>query len=128
MTTQVTVTLRDDVYNNAEQLAQSTGRDVADVVAAMFQASFPVVAPLELSKPVEELTNQEVLTLADSRMDTTQNIRMSTLLEKQQNDHLDAVEQYELSMLLYVYQEGSLLKAKALVEAVNRGLRTPPIR
>jgi hypothetical protein len=128
MTTQVTVTLRDDVYHNAEQLAQSTGREVADVVAAMFQASFPVVAPLELSKPIEELTDNEVLTLADSRMDTAQNTRMSALLEKQQSDHLDAVEQHELSMLLYVYQEGSLLKAQALVEAVKRGLRTAPTR
>lgn len=65
MTTQLTLPLRDDVYHNAEQLAQSTGRDVAEVVAAIFQASFPVIAPPELSRPVEELTDDEVLKLAD---------------------------------------------------------------
>jgi hypothetical protein len=126
MTTQITLNLRDDVYQSAEQLAQSTGRDVADVVTAMFQASFPVVAPSELNRPVEELTDAEVSTLADSRMDAAQNARMSTLLNKQQETELDAVEQHELSMLLYVYQAGSLRKAQALVEAVKRGLRKPP--
>lgn len=127
MTTQVTLPLRDDVYHSAEQLAHSTGRDVGEVVAALFQASFPVIAPLELSRSAEELTDDEVLTLADSRMDAAQNARMSAILDKQQRMHLDAVEQHELSMLLYVYQEGSLRKAEGLVEAIKRGLRTPPI-
>jgi len=85
-----------------------------------------MIAPLELSRPAEELTDDEVLTLADSRMDATQSARMSELADKQQRTQLDAVEQHELSMLLYVYQQGSMRKADALVEAVKRGLQSVP--
>jgi hypothetical protein len=123
MSTQVTLTLQDNAYERAEQLAKLSGRDISDVLTVMLQASLPPLdALLQLTKPTESLSNQEILLLANSRMDAAQNQRMSMLLEKQQSGDLDEVERYELSLLLHAYQEGSLRKAQALAEAVQRGL------
>jgi hypothetical protein len=123
MTTQVTITLPDEVYRDAERLAQQTGRDVTEVIASTLEIS---LAPLrQPSQPVEAMSDEEVLLLSESWMDETQNARMSMLLEKQQSGEMDEGEQHELSLLLYVYQEGSLRKARALAEAVRRGLRPP---
>ena len=55
-------------------------------------------------------------------MDAVLNARMSALLDRQQAGRMNESEEYELSLLIYVYQEGSLRKADALLEANRRGL------
>ena len=61
MSTQVTITLPDDVYRDAERLAQQTGRDVADVIASTLEIS---LAPLrQPAQPVETLSDEDVLAL-----------------------------------------------------------------
>lgn len=124
MTMQVMVKLPDDVYQKAEGLAQRTGRNIADVLTSMLEVSLPSMPDFS-TKPLNELSDEEVLLLADSRMETAQNERMSALLQKQQETELDEIERHELSLLMYIYQEGSLRKARAMVEAVQRGLRQP---
>jgi hypothetical protein len=51
--------------------------------------------------------------------------RLSELLQRQQAGLLGDGERAELSALMQAYQEGLLRKARALREAVLRGLREP---
>jgi hypothetical protein len=120
MSTQVIVTLDDEVFREAKRLAEQSGRDIGELIATTF--GIAVTSLRQPSQPIETLTDEEVLSLAESRMDATLNARMSELLDKQQSGKLNESEEHELSLLIYVYQEGSLRKADALLEANRRGL------
>jgi hypothetical protein len=126
MTTRVVVTLQDDVYRRVERLAQMTNRDVADLLADTITIS---LTPLDVStgsiRAVGSLTDEEVQELAELQMLPAQDRRLSTLLQKQQAEDLSVQERTELLTLMQVYQDGLVRKARALREAVRRGLRPP---
>ena len=126
MGTQVTVTLPDDTYRRAEYLARLTGRDIADVLAETLHLSLqPLGVQHAADQPVAELSDADVLAIADSEMDPAQEVHFSNLLAKQQAGHLTQEDRAALLALMQVYQEGLLRKAQALHEAVRRGLRPP---
>lgn len=126
MSTRVVLTLPDEVYRRAERLAQLSHRDVADVLADTLALSLPPLkSPSEPLRPVTELSDEEVLALADSQMSADEDGRLGLLLDKQQAGELTEAEYLELSALMQVYEEGLLRKAQALREAVRRGLREP---
>ncbi|SRR5258708_3227893 len=126
MSTQVIVTLPDETYRRAVHLARLTGREIADVLADTLDISLqPLGTELVTGKPVSELSDSEVLSAADSMMESIQDQRFSKLLDKQQAGKLTGEERPELLALMQVYQEGLLRKAQALNEAVQRGLRKP---
>lgn len=124
MSANVTLSLPDAVYQRAQRLAEQSGRNLADVLTTMLMAAIPgeEVAP---SVAVERLSDADLLRLCASEMDATQAARLAELLERQQATRLNDMEQFELSLLLHRYQDGSLRKAEALAEAVRRGLRPP---
>ncbi len=124
MSAQITLNLPDELYRRAQQLAARSGREVADILTATLAATLPNDTT-EPPKRVEQLDDREILALAESQMNERLEARMSVLLEVQQAGTLDDAEAFELSLLLYRYQEGSLRKAEALAEAVRRGLRPP---
>jgi hypothetical protein len=126
MSTQITLTLPDEIYRRAAHLAQLTGRDIADVLSDTLDISLqPLGVELSTGKPISELTDDDVLTAADSKMELAQDQRFNELLDKQQGSKLADDERPELLALMQVYQEGLLRKAQALNEAVKRGLRKP---
>ncbi len=126
MTTQVTLSLPDETYRRAERLARLTGRKVDDILADTLHISLqPLGTQAPTGIPIAEMSDAEVLAVADSRMDATQDQRFGELLHKQQAGTLLDNEQPELLALMQVYQEGLLRKAQALNEAVHRGLREP---
>lgn len=126
MSTCVMVTLPDDVYRSAERLAQLTSRDVADVLADTLTLSLPSLSPSALSvSAVDQLSDTDVLELAELQMEPEQDHRLSTLLQRQQAGALSETERPELLALMQCYQEALLRKAQALQEAVRRGLREP---
>jgi hypothetical protein len=126
MSTQITLTLPDETYRRAVHLARLTSRNIADVLADTIDISLqPLGAELTMGKPVSELSDAEVLAVAESQMEPTQDRRFSELLDKQQSGILTNSERSELMALMQVYQEGLLRKAQALNEAVQRGLRKP---
>jgi len=71
------------------------------------------------------LLDQEVLELANMKMESTQNERLHYLQKKGKESNLTDAERYELLTLLHIYQIGQLRKSEALAEAVRRGLRSP---
>jgi hypothetical protein len=126
MSTQVTVTLPDDIYQRAAYLARLTGREVADVLAETIDLSLqPLRLPLANEPPLAQRSDAEVLALADAQMDPSQDRRLSDLLARQQAGALAADDRVALLGLLQVYQNGLLRKAQALRQAVQRGLRPP---
>jgi predicted DNA-binding protein len=128
MSTQVTVTLPDDTYRRAEYLARLTGRDIADVLAETIDLSLqPLGVQHAADQPMAELSDTDVLAVADSQMDLAQEVRFRELLEaaRRQAGHLTQEDRAALLALMQVYQEGLLRKAQAFHEAVQRGLRPP---
>ena len=126
MDTQVTITLSETVYRRAELLAELTESDVAGVLADTIGLS---LSPLHLHpkavKPISALSDEDVLALTKLQMATLQDRRLSMLLDKQQAGELTEAEHTELWTLMQIYQECLLQKARALHEAVRRGLREP---
>lgn len=126
MSTQITVTLADEVYDRARNLAQLAGRPVPDLLADTIALSLPSVRPQPgMMRTPSEMSNEEVLRLSESLMPERQSQRLSVLLDKQQAGALADDEQALLSALMQTYQEGLVRKAQALHESVRRGLREP---
>jgi hypothetical protein len=126
MSTQVTVTLPDEVYRRVERLAQLANRDIADVLADAIKLSIPPVSlRTETITPVSVLSDEQVIALTQLQMESEQDKRLSNLLDRQQAGILIEAEQLELLTLMQIYQEGLLRKATALSEAVRRGLIEP---
>jgi predicted DNA-binding protein len=124
MSTQVTISLPDETYQRAKYLATLTGRDITEVLAETIQLSLEPLGTAHATGPaVAELADAEVLEIADSHMDPNQAERLSTLLASQQAGTLTHEGREDLTVLFQVYQEGMLRKARALHEAVARGLR-----
>jgi hypothetical protein len=126
MSTQITITLPDDIYQRAERFARLANRDVASVLADTIQLSIPSVTPESANlEPISSLSDEAVLALTELHMEPNQDTRLSELLDQQQAGTLTEAERPELQTLMRIYQEGLLRKATALSEAVKRGLIEP---
>jgi hypothetical protein len=126
MSTQVIVTLPDEVYRSAVRLAQLAHREVADVLTDALTLSLPALRQdSDVLPPIETLSDADVLALTALELPPAQDRRLSALLEEQQAGNLSETERGELLTLMQAYQEGLLRKAQALQEAVRRGLREP---
>lgn len=126
MSTQITITLPDEVYQQIERFARLANRDVASILADTIQHSIPLIRADVLDlKPVSDLSDEQVLALTELQMEPDQDARLSELLDRQQAGILVENERLELQNLMQIYQEGLLRKATALSEAVKRGLMEP---
>lgn len=123
MSTQVTITLTDDVYQKADRFARLANRDLASVLADTIQSSIPnISAAATILAPISLLSDADVLALTDLQMVPVQDIRLSELLDRQQAGILTDLDRSDLQLLMQIYQEGLLRKATALSEAVKRKL------
>lgn len=126
MSTQVTITLPDQVFDSALQLARLTQRDVADVLSETLTLAMPTLPEgLALSTDIQMLSDADVLALSAMTLPADQDTRLSELLDQQQADRLTDAERAELAGLLQAYRRGLVRKAQGLAEAVRRGLRPP---
>jgi hypothetical protein len=126
MTTQITITLPDKIYQRAELFARLANRDVASVLADTIQLSIPSVRTSVLDlEPIADISDEPVLALTELQMEPDQDTRLSELLDRQQAGLLFEDERLELQALMQIYQEGLLRKATAFSEAVKRGLIEP---
>ena len=126
MSTQVMVTLPDEVYRRAASLARLSGQRMSDLLADTIALSLPPLgSQAEAAPSLSTLPDDQVLALADAQMETAQDRQFSRLLNKQQAETLTEAERSELLVLMQIYQETLLRKAQALHEAVRRGLREP---
>ena len=126
MSTNVTVTLPDDVYQQVAQLARLANLEVNEVLAEAIELSLlPGTSQRSAAKPVTALSDKEVLKLARLQLSPAENRRFSQLLHRQQSGTLAPEHRTELLSLMNAYGNGLMRKAQALSEAVRRGLRVP---
>jgi hypothetical protein len=126
MSTQITITLPDEIYQRAERFARLANRDVASILVDTIQLSIPPVSgDVTDLESVSVLSDEQVLMLTELQMESEQDARLSELLDRQQSGTLTEDDSSELQTLMQVYQEGLLRKATALSEAVKRMLIEP---
>jgi len=126
MAVEVTLRLPEALVERARQFGQVTQRDVGQVLADTLEMMWSTVSAFsDLSSPVDLLSDEEVLALADLKMDPVQNERLAELQARGKAEGLTEAERAELLALLHIYQTGQLRKSEGLAEAVRRGLRPP---
>jgi len=76
-------------------------------------------------RPVEELSDDEVLALAELHLTDEQDANLSGLLERNREGTLEPDGQREPDRMMRLYERGLLRKSQALKVAVHRGLREP---
>ncbi len=124
----VVLRLPDDMIEHIQSFGQITRRDVVTVLTDTLELMWPAwgtLKSLNNSPPVEKLADKEVLALADSCMDSSQNTRLGELQTHGKIEGLTASEQFELLVLIHSFQIGQLRKSEGLAEVVRRGLREP---
>ena len=128
MSVQVTLNLPDKVIENAKKFDAATHQQMETVLTDALELALPMAEDSPdffLQTPISILTDEEVLHLADSKMDEAQNRRLGDLQTRGKASGLSLAERYELNALLRICELGQLRKSEALAEAVNRGLREP---
>jgi hypothetical protein len=128
MTTEVTLTLPENLIEHANRLGSATQRDLGTVLADTLEMMWLTVDELpgiDRHHSIAALTDDEVLALSKAKMDEIQNQRLGDLQANGKATRLTEAERYELLALLQIYQLGQLRKSEALAEAVKRGLLEP---
>src|SRR5438094_845896 len=124
MSTVVTLTLPDEIVARANDWAKLTGIPVADLLTEVIEHSLaPAGRNVEHNGAIESWSDARVVAAAEAELPSTDDQRLSELLYRQQAGMLSEGEKNELKPLMGVYQGQLLLKARALREAVRRGLR-----
>ena len=123
MGTQITVTVPENVYQRTLVLANLIDQPVETILSMMLDLSLPRFTPdMDLSTPVESLSDETLLSATRLRLIPEQSERHSELLYKQQNATLTSNEKNELDTLNRVYELGIVYQSQALAEAVKRRL------
>jgi hypothetical protein len=126
MSVKVTLNLPESLVEHAKRFGEATQRDVGQVLAEALEMMWATIGTTpEMEPPVAILPDNEVLALANSKMDSAQNERLGELQAKGKAQGLTETERAELLALLHIYQTGQLRKSEALAEAVRRRLRAP---
>lgn len=128
MSVEVTLHLPEHLVEHAKRFGEATQRDVGQVLADTLEMVWATIGTgPELEAPISTLTDEDVLALADAKMDPVQNDRLAELQTRGKAVGLTEAERVELLSLLHLYQVCQLRKSEGLAEAVRRGLR-PPLR
>jgi hypothetical protein len=118
MSQQITIEVSEQVVRQATQVAEQTHQRVEDVLSAWLES---VIS----ERPVDELSDQEVLALTEILLSDEQQASMDDLLEQNREGTLSTDGQHQLEELMRLYEHGLLRKSQALRVAVQRGLREP---
>jgi hypothetical protein len=118
MSESLIVDLPDDIAQQARALACATNRRLEDVVLDWIRQA--------IAEPeVESLSDEDVLRLCDLTLDDARQEELSDLLAMVRQDGLATTDRERLDHLMAAYRRGLVLKARALKEAVARGLKLP---
>lgn len=124
MNQQITITLSEAALERAINLASVVARPIEKLLAETLELALPDIGA-EVLPSVTALSDEEVLALAQARMEARDNAYLSELLEKQQAGNLNEKERVALHSLNQTYLRLWLRQSEALTEAVKRGLREP---
>ncbi len=128
MTIPITINLPESLVASIQRLGEATARGVSEVLVDTLEIVLPTLenlSEMSIHSTIADVPDQEVLELANLKMDAVQNQRLGDLQAKGKNSGLTAAEGHELLILMSIYQIGQLRKSEGLAEAVRRGIRTP---
>ncbi|MEH2269616.1 MAG: hypothetical protein V7K68_14465 [Nostoc sp.] len=128
MAISITINLPENLVESAQRLGEATARELSDVLVDMLEIVLPSIdniSDMSINSEIYHVSDQEVLELANLKMDAAQNERLGELQAKGKNTGLTEVERYELLVLMSIYQIGQLRKSEGLAEAVRRQIKTP---
>ncbi|MDX6696380.1 MAG: hypothetical protein QOF02_3983 [Blastocatellia bacterium] len=118
MSQQITIEVSEQVVRQATQVAAQTERSVEEVLASWLETAVT-------ARPVEELSDTEVLALTELRLTDEQQATLSDLLARNREGALAAEGQKQLDELMRLYEHGLLRKSQALRVAAQRELIAP---
>jgi hypothetical protein len=124
----ITINLPEKLVESAQRLGEATARELSDVLVDTLEIVLPTfenLSDMSIHSEVCHVSDQEVLELANLKMDASQNQRLGELQAKGKNTGLTEAERYELLVLMSIYQIGQLRKSEGLAEAVRRQIKTP---
>ncbi|MBE9055483.1 hypothetical protein [Sphaerospermopsis sp. LEGE 08334] len=127
MTIPITINLSESLVASVQRLGEATAREVSDVLVDTLEIVLPTLdnlSEMSINSNIADVSDQEVLELANLKMDVMQNQRLGELQAKGKNTGLTAAERYELLILMSLYQIGQLRKSEGLAEAVRRRIKT----
>lgn len=116
MSTVLTLQLPDELARRAREVAAASNRRVEDAIVEWIGRA--VGEP-----PVESLPDADLLALCESMLERSRQEQLTDLLGRLREGGLSAAEQATLDELMSLYRAGLVRKARALREAVARGLR-----
>ncbi|MFZ4662572.1 MAG: hypothetical protein ACOYNY_36525 [Caldilineaceae bacterium] len=128
MTIKVTLDLPNGVVEHARLYSRATRGTFEDALSDSLEMLWPMLENTSVDKLYEDVSNlsdQEILELANLKMGLAQNERLGDLQSKGKAEGLTQTEQFELLGLMQIYRLGMLRKSQGLAEAVRRGLRKP---
>ena len=128
MTIPIIINLPESLAASVQRLGEATAREISDVLLDTLEIVLPTLdnlSEMSINSNIADISDEEVLELANLKMDVVQNQRLGELQAKGKNTGLTAGERYELLILMSLYQMGQLRKSEGLAEAVKRGIKTP---
>ncbi|MFB2892442.1 hypothetical protein ACE1CI_05810 [Aerosakkonemataceae cyanobacterium BLCC-F50] len=128
MAMEIKLNLSDSLLESAQHLGEATQEDVSTILLNILEVLLPTLETLvdnDFYPVVANLSDSQVMALADAKMDRISHQRLRELQEKGKITELTQTERDELLTLISIYQLGQLRKSEALVEAVKRGLLSP---
>ena len=124
-TVPITLQLSDTLVEQAQRVGTITKQGLEAVLSDALEVmglTWNAVSVESLPKPIDKLSDAEVLLLVQSKMSPVQNDRLGELQVRGKAEGLTEAEHYELVALFQIYQMGLLRKAAAIEEAYLRQL------
>ena len=118
MSLTVTLELPEVLLQDARHVAQQTEQRVEDVLLDWLRRGAN-------DRPVELLSDEQLLTTAKLQLPMTLQNELSELLELNRESQLEPQQRNRLDELMQAYRQGLVRKAQALKEAVARGIHPP---
>lgn len=118
MSLMVTLDLPDALISDATQVAQKTEQRLEDVLVEWLKRGAD-------DRPVELLSNEQLLMAATLQMPINLQSELSELLALNREEELAPHQRIRLDELMQFYRQGLVRKAQAVKEAVTRGIRPP---
>jgi hypothetical protein len=126
MSKQVTLTLSNELYQQARRWAAITQQDLDEaLIDALYIALNLASDDPPSNNPIGSLSDEELLARCKAAMDPAQGQRLNHLLQKQRMGMLSAEEQRELDTLIHLRNKIWIRQSEAREEARRRGLQEP---
>lgn len=120
---EITLNLPEKIYQNVSTVAKKSKRKMVDLIVDVVEEKY---SPKPSDRPLANLSDEEVLALANLQMPKRQSNRHSELLYKNQAGTLTPQEKKELDFFQQVYAVALSQKADGIDEAVHRNLIKSP--